>query len=140
MGLRQLRSYAADIERRQTVAKIYENAFEGLVQTELLRFSPGSTYSHFPLLVKNGAVMRRSLALKFVELGAVIEYDVSSMPSYQSSKLFGRGTSLKIPDKIVNLPVHRGIRTRDALRIAGQVRAHLLNPELDLKLVPELGR
>ena len=117
LGKRQINTYTKEIERRTKLAQVYIEELLDLKGVFLPQFEKGSTYSHFPILVKNPSALRDRLQKQGIEIGSVIEYSIENMPPYSKYLYFGKSNSQKIRDQIVNLPIHRGINLHTVKKI-----------------------
>lgn len=118
VGRRTIQKYKAEISRRTRIANTYKGLLSSISAFKIVDSLDSSTYSHLVLRTNRAETLERKLAQKFVELGRIVDYDVSSLPAYVQSPYFGHGFSRSAPDLVVNLPIHRGITPRKAARIA----------------------
>lgn len=125
LGARQIRKYHHEIRRRTRLAKFYISELQEVQGITLPNFNPGSTFSHFPILIKNASTIKEHMINSGVELGSVIEYSIHKMPSYQNFKYFGNDTSELIRSDIANLPVHKGINNRRAHKVTTKLKEAL---------------
>lgn len=118
LGKLNVRKYEREIQRRRKIARVYKNFFARNPALEVIDAGASSTYSHF--VVKTGLApdLERKMAGKLVEIGRIVDYDVSSLPSYADAPYFGRGFSRSAPGMVANLPIHRGVSSRKAARIS----------------------
>jgi dTDP-4-amino-4,6-dideoxygalactose transaminase len=125
LGARQIRKYHHEIRRRTQLAKFYIRELQDVQGITLPNFNSGSTYSHFPILIKNASTVKENMINSGIELGSVIEYSIHKMHSYQTFKYFGNDTSELIRSDIANLPIHKGINYRRARKITNKLKEAL---------------
>jgi dTDP-4-amino-4,6-dideoxygalactose transaminase len=125
LGARQIRKYHHEIRRRTQLAKFYIRELQDVQGITLPNFNSGSTFSHFPILIKNASTVKENMINSGIELGSVIEYSIHKMYSYQTFKYFGNDTSELIRSDIANLPIHKGINYRRARKITNKLKEAL---------------
>lgn len=121
VGIAQCRKYPKIISHRQKLAQIY---FATLKEAEGLRLPPnisGATYSHFVIRSSNAKQLIQKALAKGIQLGELIDYDVSEMSSYKTYPYFGDKKAKAWPDNVINLPVHRDCSEKDARKIAAML-------------------
>lgn len=117
LGLRQLKNYDKEILRRQKLAKTYKQFASSHIIFSNIKYEPNSTYSHFVLKSSWAENLILLLRKRGIELGQIVDYDVSSLPAYRWAPYFGQGHSRKAPKVVVNLPIHHGVSERVAKKI-----------------------
>lgn len=118
MGRKTIQKYRGEILRRIRIASIYRGYLSSNSAFTIIDSPDSSTYSHLVLKTYWAGRLERKLAQRFVELGRIVDYDVSSLPAYVESPYFGCGISRGAPELVLNLPIHRGITPRKAERIS----------------------
>lgn len=122
IGLRQCERYHSIIEHRRYLAKIYHEKLSGVGDLLLPPRHEGMTVSHFVVRTSHAAQIKSACLDKGIQLGELIDYDCSDMPTYQEAKYYGLRRSRGFPEIVVNLPVHIGVSDDDALRICEIIR------------------
>lgn len=118
LGVRQLKKFPAEIERRRALARQYGKALSGQPLLRVIDYGPNSTYSHYVVVSDDAVRIREQMLKRGVELGKIVDYDISSFPSYRGAKYFGDGASKSFPESVLNLPIHRGMSTRNSSVVA----------------------
>jgi len=121
LGIRQVASFWAEIARRRSIADVYREILGPVESLKILQYRPGSTYSHFVILSEEADFLQTELRAKGVELGRVIEYDVSALLPYEAAPYFGPGFSRQVSERVLNLPIHRGVDGARARAISKMV-------------------
>lgn len=117
VGIVQCEKYQKIIEHRQKIAAIY---FEGLKNTSDIILPPnnaGDTFSHFVVRMKNADAFIKHCRQQGIQLGALIDYHIPSMPTYKKHQYYSHQLSETWPGNVVNLPVHLGVSEVDAEKI-----------------------
>lgn len=106
IGLRQLNKYDEIVKNRIDNSKIFETE---LIESELFdkpRLIQGSTFSHYPVRVRDKDLVRKEM-LKFgIECGEVIQY---SIPELEIYKRFATGkfpNAARAAESVINLPIN----------------------------------
>jgi dTDP-4-amino-4,6-dideoxygalactose transaminase len=118
LGVRQLKRFPAEIERRRILARLYGEALSGEPRLRVIDYGLNATYSHYVVVSDDAVRIREQMLKRGVELGKIVDYDISSFPSYRGAKYFGGGASKSFPQAVLNLPIHRGVSTRKSLIVA----------------------
>lgn len=121
LGRRQIGAYESEVHRRQQIANIYEKHLPSEPRLKALEYGPLPTYSHFVLRSKQADEISHLMKARGIELGRIVDYDVSSLPAYEAADYFGKGASQRFPTSVLNLPIHRAVSPR----VAETVLQHL---------------
>lgn len=114
LGRRQIRAYESEIYRRQQIADIYEKHLSSEPRLKALEYGPLPSYSHFVLRSEQADEIALLMKARGIELGRIVDYDVSSLPAYEAANYFGKGASRKFPTSVLNLPIHRAVSPKVA--------------------------
>lgn len=123
LGRRQISDYAGEIQRRRRIAARYRKQLPCNIGLELIEYGPNPSYSHFVLRSNQADDVARRMSRRGIELGRIVDYDISSLPAYASAPYFGRGVSQSLPPTVLNLPIHRGVSDRVADTVAKHLSA-----------------
>jgi len=121
LGKRLMRTYSTEIRRRQDLAELYQRFVSLEPRVASVAYDSASTYSHFVLRSKYAKKIISRMAKKRIELGRIVDYDISSFPAYGSAPYFGTGVSLSAPAKVLNLPIHRGVSSEVAAKVLSEL-------------------
>lgn len=121
LGVRQLKKFPAEIERRRILSRLYGDALSREPRLRVIDYGPNATYSHYVVVSDDAIRIREQMLKRGVELGKIVDYDISSFPSYREAKYFGGGASRSFPEAVLNLPIHRGVSTRHSLIVAREL-------------------
>ena len=122
IGQIQCRRYQDIVNHRRKIAKIYHRELANTPNLYLPPRTPGATVSHFVVQTDRAAEIEQALLTKGYQLGRLIDYEVPDMPVYKSEPYFGTRYSRSLPGKVINLPVHYSIRSKDAIEIATAIK------------------
>ncbi len=109
VGRANLKRYDEILYHRRQAADFYYDTLKKIPNFILPQKKNGSTFSHFPVLLKDrDKYIVKALNLN-IQLGTVVEYSIPEMPIYggHSPKCFPRAATLA--RRVVNLPVCGGI-------------------------------
>ncbi len=120
VGVAQLKKYKEINKKRMRYARRYHALLEKDKRCGksffLVPFDKHSTYSHFPIRVKNRDIVRERMKAKGIEAGTTLDYHTSGLPAYKKLKKCPH--SAKIASEIINLPNYPSLKMKDIDRIA----------------------
>ena len=125
LGINQIANYDADIRKRNLIAYRYFNFLQKYSSARIITYGESSTFSHFVLLIEGADDLALKLELDGIELGRIVDYDISSMLAYNNYSYFGSGISRSAPSLVLNLPVHHGMGENEISRILSSLSKHL---------------
>lgn len=117
VGLEQTKRYEVIVAHRKKIAKIYRERLVGVGDLTLPPFHEKMTVSHYVLRTNFAATLIKKCLSQGVQLGELIDYDCSKMPTYLGMKVHNNGVSEAFPTKVINLPVHKDVSEAKAIRI-----------------------
>jgi perosamine synthetase len=117
MGLIQCERYAAHIEHRRRLARIYVDLLSTRDDFQLPQWDDGATWSHFVIKTPHASRLIDQCLANGVQLGALVDYEITDMPSYQSATYVGHHRSRAYPGNVINLPIHAGVSVEQAKKI-----------------------
>jgi len=123
VGVVQCLKYDAIVEHRRSLANIYLDGLTGVQSIQLPLSNPGATYSHFVIRCEFAKRLKNYFLARGIQLGDIVDYYIPDMSSYRNYKCHGPGTGRKLPDEVLNLPVHMGMTGQDAQRIVQLIKA-----------------
>ena len=106
VGLIQLKKYDEIVDFRRKMAEQYQKEFETREDWKLPPLIEGTTFSHFPVKVKERNALVREYQKKGIELGILIDYSIDALPCYQSLKA-NCPNSRECSSSMVNFPVSK---------------------------------
>ena len=102
IGIFQLSKYKTIKQNKIKYSKYYTNILKNFSSIKIPKFSLGTTYSHFPVIVKNKKKIIKSFEKIGYELGEVIEYSIPNLKCYKSKKKFPNSDFLS--QHVINIP------------------------------------
>lgn len=121
-GQRQTERYQAIVAHRRALSALYHEALAGVGDLRMPPVADEATVSHFVIRTTHAEALKAWCLRKGIQLGELIDYDCADMPTYRNAKYFGARRSRAFPSKVINLPVHRGVREDDAGRLCEIIR------------------
>lgn len=125
VGARQCQRYHSIVDHRRRLAALYHQNLRGSPDLRMPPTHDRSTVSHFVVRTPHASRLKKACLERGFQLGELIDYDCSAMPSYRGTKYFGGGRSREYPELVVNLPVHMGVSERDVHQICDLIKAEL---------------
>lgn len=122
LGKLQCERYYRIVEHRRKLASIYREHLLDKKELILPSEHHDATYSHFVIRTKNAKQIMSHCLKNSVQLGELIDYEIPDMPTYKDAPYFGEHRSREFPGNVVNLPVHMGVSTKDAIMISDLIK------------------
>ncbi len=129
LGRRQLSSLDENLTRRRRVAAVYDDAFRATSGLRPVPLPHGQTHSYYkyPLIVADAPSRRRladALQRRGIPTGHIYDPPCHLHPYAQQAYGVGPGDFPKAEEllpRVLCLPVHAGLETHEAMRIAAAV-------------------
>jgi dTDP-4-amino-4,6-dideoxygalactose transaminase len=122
VGLVQLKKLKNIIKHRKGIANIYYENLKEIDQIRLPLHLEGSSFSHYVILTNSAKSLLEFMYDNGVQLGELIDYHIPEMSVYQSYRFISNNIALNFPNQVLNLPVHMGIKEKDAKRISHLIK------------------
>ncbi len=123
IGIRQCDRYDEIVSHRRILASIYHDLLQGCADFIMPPVHENATVSHFVIQTRQAEKIKEACRAYGYQLGELIDYDCSEMPTYKDARYLGEKKSSNFPSLVINLPVHMGVRELDARRICKVVKA-----------------
>ncbi len=104
VGLFQLSKYKTIRKQKIENSKYYTNVLKNFVSIKIPKFNYDSTYSHYPVVVKNKKKILKSFEKIGFELGEVIQYSIPNFKCYKSKQKYPNANFLS--RHVINIPNH----------------------------------
>lgn len=125
VGTVQCRRYPRIVSHRRRLAEIYHEGLKDYGDIQLPPLDPGATYSHYAIRMADAEKIRTYFLRHGIQLGGIVDYYIPDMETYRDSRVMGDSAASKLPDTVLNLPVHTGVTEADARKVITLLDSYL---------------